>query len=157
MRKTAEERFWAKVDKNGPLILKTRCWVWTGSKNPGGYGQFRTEGKTQKAHRWSYEFHKGPIQIDLHVCHMCDHRSCINPNHLFAGSRLDNMRDCLQKGRRPIMRGEMNGRTKLTESQILDIRSRHSYYGLNAALSREFNVTHVLISKIRSGGLWKHV
>lgn len=155
--RTASERFWEKVDKNGPRILKTPCWVWTGSKNQGGYGQFRIEGKTLKAHRWSYAFHKGPIHDDLHICHKCDNRPCVNHNHLFPGTRLDNMRDCAQKGRRPIMRGELNGRKKLTEIQVLDIRSRTYYYGLMAVLSREFNVTSVLISKIRNRGLWKHV
>lgn len=93
-------RFWAKVDKsNGP----DSCWIWIGTKRPLGYGVFRIDGHTVRAHRLAYEFTIGPIG-DLHACHKCDNPSCVNPSHIFLGTHLDNMRDMFAKNRRPIAR-----------------------------------------------------
>ena len=76
------------------------CWVWFGSTNPGGYGNYRiTKQKASAAHRLSWEIHNGPIPNGLHVCHHCDVRGCIRPDHLFLGTVADNMRDMKEKGR----------------------------------------------------------
>ena len=122
MAATAEERFWAKVDKRGPLILKSRCWVWTASQSADGYGHFRVGNKTLKAHRWSYGFHIGPVSNSLLVCHRCDVPSCVNPNHLFLGTDQDNATDCINKGRAKHIAGVAVNTAKLTEAQVLDIR-----------------------------------
>lgn len=80
-------------------ITKTEsCWIFNGSKIR-GYGQFRFEGKTQLAHRVSYKIHRGIIPKGLELCHKCDVRDCVNPDHLFIGTRSDNMKDCVKKGR----------------------------------------------------------
>jgi hypothetical protein len=97
--RTAEERFWAKVDKNGPLVSARPdlgpCWVWTVSTRDNGYGQFNLHGRMLGAHRIAYLFVKGSVPDDLqldHLCHTydpdcpggndCLHRRCVNPDHL---------------------------------------------------------------------------
>src|SRR3990167_1812336 len=75
---TLEERFWAKVNKNGP----NGCWVWTAYKNRAGYGEFGYRKRKVKAHRFIYEFLLGPIPKSLQLDHLCRNRACINPTHL---------------------------------------------------------------------------
>lgn len=97
------ERFWRFVEK-GP-----DCWLWTGrrggSANYGSdrYGVLRELGRDPRrefgAHRLSYEIHIGPIPTGLDVCHTCDRPPCVNPAHLFLGTRADNVRDMVAKGR----------------------------------------------------------
>lgn len=85
------------------------CMVWNGTRDVQGYGVIYGLGERSKktgapkgslAHRVSYTVHKGPIPDGLCVCHHCDNPPCINPLHLFLGTRADNNRDCVQKGRR---------------------------------------------------------
>jgi hypothetical protein len=79
---------------------KTRCWIFTGKLNPAGYGKKRYMGKIHGAHRLSYELHYGKIKNpDLFVCHKCDNRDCINPDHLWLGTNNENMLDMMHKGR----------------------------------------------------------
>lgn len=93
---TALERFWAKVDKDGP----GGCWIWTSTRNHRGYGLFRDIPARQVAtHRYSYMLHKGEIPEGLFVCHTCDNPPCCNPDHLWLGTHLENMRDRGAKGR----------------------------------------------------------
>jgi len=103
MRKTLEERFWAKVDKNGPVPEHCPelgpCWVWTASVSTKGYGQIRDEGILRQAHRVSWQMHYGAVQNGLFVLHRCDRPACCNPGHLFLGSNGDNQKDAAAKGR----------------------------------------------------------
>lgn len=95
-----EERFWSKVAKGSD----TDCWEWTGRLHAtGGYAVFwtgtRRDGHHRIASRFIYEFLNGPVPSELQVCHTCDNRRCVNPAHLWLGTRSDNMRDMSAKGR----------------------------------------------------------
>jgi hypothetical protein len=97
-------RFWAQVDKNGPVPPHRPelgpCWVWTGSISTAtGYGSFHLSGRNHGAHRVAYLFTYGDIPAGLWVLHACDKRPCVRPDHLWLGTNSDNMKDAVQKGR----------------------------------------------------------
>lgn len=117
---TISERFWAKVDKTGD------CWLWTGSLNHDGYGNFGLNRASVGAHRVAYELSKGPIAKGLHVCHSCDTPGCVNPDHLFLGSRDENIADRHRKGRSRGPARERHPNTKLTREQLKEIQIMHS-------------------------------
>jgi HNH endonuclease len=87
------DRFWKSADLTG------ECWLWTKCCAPNGYGQVWYEGKNDRAHRIAWILTYGPIPKGLFICHTCDVRHCINPEHLFLGTQSDNMIDAVTKGR----------------------------------------------------------
>lgn len=100
------------------------CWEWTASKVD-GYGSFGFRGKVWKAHRVSYVLNHGEIPEGLCVCHLCDNPSCVNPKHLFLGTKKDNRDDMVSKGRmkQSPRIGILNGMCRLTEKQVSEIRA----------------------------------
>lgn len=79
----------------------TGCWLWQGFRNWGGYGQVGYRGENWTAHRAMWRALKGPIPNGLHVCHTCDVRHCVNPDHLWLGTNQQNISDMVAKGRGP--------------------------------------------------------
>lgn len=126
------------------------CWLWVGGHDQDGYGHMTGN---VKAHRHSYELHVGPIPQGMLVCHKCDTRCCVNPEHLFLGSGKDNTADIVRKGRGVC--GRKHWKSVLTESDVIAIRSDTT--STHAALARVFRVTAEMISLVRSGRAWKHV
>lgn len=150
------ERFWELVDRRGP----DDCWPWLGRPcHEFGYGGFYLDGRSTSAHRASYILNKGPIPRGLCVCHSCDNPGCVNPEHLFAGPQLANVRDMDAKGRRKIggatkLVGSLHPRSKLVAEQVLQIRADTRPGRLVAA---EFGVSQSLVQSIRNGRTWKHI
>jgi hypothetical protein len=158
----ASHRFWACVDKDGPLhpVLKTKCWDWTGCKGRRGYGLISVAGRHERSHRLSWSLHNGTIPPGLWVLHKCDRPACVNPEHLFLGNHAENMADMMAKARNVISRGERHGRAKLTEAQVMGIRARYekgSPVNGATALGREFGVDHTTIRDIGRGKHWTHL
>lgn len=83
-------------------VTESGCWLWLRRTSPAGYGHFGRKHGSCQAHRVAWELYKGPIPDGMNVCHVCDVRCCVNPDHLFLGTQQDNMRDCWNKGRSSI-------------------------------------------------------
>ena len=90
------ERFWCKVTIAGP----NDCWEWIAGKNDYGYGLFSFDCRHMRAHRFSFWIHTGIWPGDLCVCHSCDNKLCVKPEHLFIGTYSDNLNDSYDKGRK---------------------------------------------------------
>lgn len=147
-----ENRFWKRVKKT------STCWNWIGYKNPQGYGRFWVNKKMVRTYRFSYELHFGPIQKNKFVCHKCDNPSCVNPNHLWLGTVLDNSNDMINKNRDKKARGEKNCNSKLTKEQVLKIRSEYIPRKVSAyKLAKKYNVNVNTIQKILYRKLWTHI
>jgi hypothetical protein len=152
--RSVEDRFWEKVQKT------QTCWLWTSATNGHGYGVLRLGGrlgKSLKAHRLSWQFHHGEIPEGKQICHRCDIRHCVNPSHLFLGTKKDNMEDASQKGRlkgRNVARGENVHQAKLTE-----IQAREIYFmsGTQIEIASKFGVSQSEVSRIKHRDRWKHL
>lgn len=91
-RSYSASRFWSRVDSSGG---PDACWPWQGELNDNGYGRLRFGGKMEVAHRVAYELTHGAIPAVRFVCHSCDNPPCCNPAHLWVGTAIDNLRDCV--------------------------------------------------------------
>jgi len=135
------------------------CWEWQAAKDKQGYGKFSYKGKDMLAHRASWMIYNGKIPDGICVLHKCDNPSCVNPKHLFLGTRKDNAKDMLNKGRS--VRGEKHSASKLTEKEVLQIRKlyqRGKHGGMNSIkLANMFNTTHKTISLVVDRVNWRHV
>ena len=103
-RRPLAERFWKKVDRDGPISVTAggQCWVWTGHCDRNGYGMALPDNTGRRravAHRVAWQLSRTDIPDGLYVCHRCDHPPCVNPAHLFLGTQSDNLRDMAAKGR----------------------------------------------------------
>lgn len=161
-------RFWAKVEKSPD---PDGCWVWRGTRTADGYGRFRlnhTPGEV-RAHRLSWEIHFGPIPDGMYVCHRCDNRACIRPDHFFLGTAVDNWLDCLSKGRHSVgtrhslslpaghAQGSRNGRAVFTEDDVREIRRQFVAGVSKRRLARENGVSRPTITAIVTRKHWSHV
>lgn len=153
-----EKDFWKRVNKNGPVIRTDlgQCWVWTGSIC-NKYGNFRFKGGWEYSHRFSWILHNGSIPNKMQICHKCDNTICVNPSHLFIGTAQNNANDMINKGRNKCCRGIGNYNHKLTEFQIIEIKSCIKYKGWGTDLARKFGVSSTLIYDIKNGKKWKHI
>lgn len=131
------------------------CWIWKSTKDRDGYGLFKLGGKMVRAHRLAWALRHG-IEAPEGKCvlHHCDNPSCVNPDHLFLGTRVDNQRDMMKKGR--AAHGEKNSHSKLTEAQVISIKN--SYPSISqASLAKMYGVNDSAINKIVNGERWVYL
>lgn len=154
-RTPLRERFLRLVgqpDANG-------CHPWAGFVGPSGYGILRLgggENKAVRAHRAAFLLFVGQIPDGLEICHKCDNPLCVNPDHLFLGTRADNHADMMAKDRGP--RGERAGAAKLTDAKVLEIRRRYATTDITQRqLADEFGVSRPTIGFLISRKTWKHL
>ena len=154
------DSFWAKVEKKGPKD----CWLWNASKIWNGYGAFWDGEKNVRAHRFSWSLENGKIKSGLCVLHRCDIRLCVNPSHLFLGTRLDNAQDSIKKGRfitpkriANYARGVRNPAAKLDESKVIKMRELRKAGLSIREIAKKFGVTFSPARHAISGINWKHV
>lgn len=142
--------FASRADSDG-------CWVWHGPENSNGYGRFTLGRDHILAHRYSYSLFFGEPPAGLAVCHRCDNRKCVNPEHLWLGTQRDNLIDAAKKGRmfRPDTRAHRNGNTKLTWEKVHAIRDMHRRGVRMYHLAQLFAVSPSTISDVVKHQTWK--
>lgn len=149
--KSVEDAFHEKY----VVISESGCWLWVASTFKTGYGQFNPRnGRIVTAHRFSYELHNGQIPRGLFVCHRCDVRPCVNPDHLFLGTCAENLADMRAKGRarHAPLAGEKNPAAKLTAKQAREIFVSDQAH---TDLADEYGVTRQAIRNIKRRKSWR--
>lgn len=132
------------------------CFLWIGRLSYDGYGKFRANGKTLRAHRVAWELYRGVIPPGLLVCHKCDVPSCVNPNHLWLGTDLDNSRDMMTKGRwRPP--AHMPQGKKLSVAALIEIRLLAQSGDSQTNIARRYGVCQSMISRVLNNTRRRHV
>ena len=133
------------------------CWLWTGTLLSSGYGQVAWRKNRDLAHRASYAAFKQSIPAGQSVLHKCDTPACVNPDHLFLGTQLDNMRDKMAKGRAVFARGDQSGTARLSEVDIPGIRQDVRGGASHARVAARLGVSRKTISAVVHGRTWSHV
>jgi hypothetical protein len=152
-RESQADRFWSHVHKR----TDTGCWEWSASVGTSGYGQFAVGRDMRRAHRVAWELERGPITGGLCVLHVCDNRLCVNPSHLFLGTRRDNHLDMVSKNRQRIAVGEQASHAKLTEDDVRRIRLLLLDGRSTRSIARDFGVSGSAIWAISAGKSWAHI
>lgn len=144
---TPLERF----QRYGYDVTPDGCWRWRGKLDPHtGYGSINTGGRiSENAHRLSYRLFVGPIAPGLHVCHRCDNRACVNPDHLFLGTHQDNMADMVAKGRSNA--NERNPMAKVTDDQVREIRAARARGVPGIELARQYGIARNHVYALANG------
>ena len=127
----------------------TGCVEWQGASSPTGYGKVKFEGKARDTHRVSWLLTHGDIPPATDVCHRCDNRICVNPRHLFLGSRSENMRDARDKGRLNLAAARAAHPNALSDEAVREIDRRIRTGEPQSAIAADFGVHRQTVSKIK--------
>lgn len=152
----AEKRFLSRI-----ILTNTGCWEWMGATDTKGYGRMVYRGKIVGTHQYAYIHYVGN-RNGLCVCHHCDNPPCCNPDHLFLGTQLENIRDCSKKGRMKNngkhIRGEGNPKAKLSRLDIPIIKSMFIPYKMSCAkIARLYGVNTSTIQRIIYNKSWVNI
>jgi len=138
---SVEERFFSYVKKT------ESCWLWTGATNEKGYGMFYIQKDRKvtryKSHRFSYEHHKGDIPEGMFVCHHCDVKGCVNPEHLFVGTNLENVQDMIAKNLAPERRKQLRRQDVVDAAKMLGLGYKTSQ------IAREIGLKPTVVYQIK--------
>lgn len=166
IRQPTDARFWKfvafPITPKGNLSW-AKCWEWTGTRLLRGYGRFALRHNVKVvAHRYAYEYFRGPIRSGLWCLHNCDNPPCCNPLHLFLGTHLDNMADMRRKDRHPgaalgRKRQDWNPYSKLTEDDVRVAREAYTLGTPQAHIATCLDVHPAHISRVVRGRSWRHV
>jgi hypothetical protein len=172
MKNVWVDRFLEKIDKS---VGEDACWIWTGSRDRKGYGQIRINGRTQKAHRAAWTLTHGEILNSLHCLHRCDRPECVRPDHLFLGTNAENVADKVAKGRQSRVRifgdangarkyperqsrpGLANGRTRLTEADVIAIRRACATGESHRSVASRYRIKKSTVGNIHRRECWARV
>jgi hypothetical protein len=160
-------RFWRKIENTDPA----KCWNWLAGVSKYGYGKLRVkvdgQWKIMASHRLSYMIHRGDIPEGVNVLHSCDNPPCVNPEHLFLGTQLDNVKDMHEKGRDNnqrkgprrtlLLHGVENYLRKLTEADVVEIRTRKGLGQTAASMASDYLVSKSTIERVLNGKCWSKV
>jgi len=141
---TTREKFYANTIAN-----ESGCMEWQGALGGStGYGKVKHEGRAIDTHRASWLLSRGPIPAGMDVCHTCDNRSCVNPLHLFLGTRQQNMIDGVAKGRVSTARAVAAHRVTLTDNEVRHIDALAESGMPQETIAKLFNIARQTVSKI---------
>lgn len=148
-------RFWKKVD----IKDKDSCWEWKGAIHHSGYAFVLYDEKIRGAHIVAYIIEYGDIPEGKWVLHRCDNKKCVNPNHLFLGTRQDNVNDMINKygHTKCIHKGKDNGMSKLTWDDVHSIRKKYATRTISMdQLAKEYyGVSKATVYEIIHNNVWK--
>lgn len=144
-------RFISKVNKTNS------CWLWIGAKTRGNYGHLRYKKENTwtmiRAHIFSYKYYKGDVG-KLHVLHKCDNPLCVNPDHLFLGTPLDNVKDCINKGRRVLGRNRNHNLLNWEKVQQMRKYKKENQQVKLQEMSKIFKESKPQISRVLNNKIW---
>ena len=167
------------LERYGHLVApdpNSGCWLWigtwdfpSGGQRPGStvYGRIEYKGRQTRPHRVAYDMERHEIPRGLVVRHKCDVSMCVNPDHLEIGTHQDNINDMIERGRmhgdpvpipkgpkNPLLAAEANGRAKLSQGQVDEIRARRAFGESCQAIASDFGVTKSYVSKVARRIRW---
>lgn len=140
------------------IKIENDCWIWQrGIFSKDGYGQTQINKKKYRTHRLSYMVFKGIDPGKMYVCHTCDNRKCVNPEHLWLGTARQNTKDSLDKGRSVLLKGEDSYSSFLTENEVKEIKILLKKGIFQREIAILYGVSQSNISCISKGETWTHI
>ncbi len=160
------DRFWSKVDKNGPLPDQSKpyyaglsnCWQWTGTID-GDYGTFRISRprSTPRASRIAFMIQHGRLPVNF-ACHHCDNGKCVLWEHLYDGTQIENKRDAMLRERDHPPFGVDHWKSRLTEDLVRELRRRYAIGDVSYNdLATEYGIGMVTVHNAITRATWKRV